>query len=849
MTARTYLRSFAGGEITPEMFGRFELKQFQTGLARARNFRILPHGPAENRAGFPFVNEVKDSTKRTILLPFVYSSDQSIVLEFGNQYIRFHTEGGTVLGTAQDISAVTQADPGVLTYVGADSFANGSWVYVAGAGGMTQLNGRYFRVGGLDAGANTFNLLDPAGNNIDTSGYTAYTSGGTIAPVYEITSPYLEADLYDLHFTQSADVLTITHPGYQQRELRRAGATSWSLTTLTFAPTQAAPTGVTATPSGAGASTYNYVVTALAGDGLEESLASSVATNTGVALTAAGAVWTITWAAATGAVRYNIYRELNGVYGYIGQAAGTSFADTNFEPDFQQTPPVGSDPFVGANNYPAAVGYHRGRRWLAGTVNKPQNLYGTRAGTESNMTSSIPTQDNDSINVRLTSKKANTIRHIVSLNDMLLLTSGAEWLVTTANSDILSPTTIDYKVQGEIGASNVPPVVTNSSVIYAQARGGRVRELKYSWEASKYNTHDITIMAPHLFKGFTVRQMAFQTGPYPTVWMIRSDGVLLGMTYLPEQEVIAFHRHDTDGDFESVCVVPEGDVDATYVVVKRTLQGRTVRTIERQDDRDFKRLQDAVFLDCGASLNNTISATLTPGAGATTDGTESVAFTAGSSVFVAGDVGRFIQYDFEEVDDEGVRLYKTAIAEITGYTSGTVVEARIDVAWPSTDAIASGGWRMTTTSVGGLWHLEGETVRVLADGAVHPDVVVSNGAITLEQGAGVVHVGLGYKCDAQTLPLLIETAAFGQTVKKNVNKVNLRVFASSGILVGPSFSKLREVKQRTTEPYGAPPDLSTERYNMTVTPNWDEDSPICVRQPDPLPLTLVALAPEIAYGG
>jgi hypothetical protein len=298
-------------------------------------------------------------------------------------------------------------------------------------------------------------------------------------------------------------------------------------------------------------------------------------------------------------------------------------------------------------------------------------------------------------------------------------------------------------------------------------------------------------------------------------------------------------------------VVPEGDIDAVYVIVKRTLNGRTVRTIERQDDRNFTRLRDAFCVDCGATLDNSIAATLTPGTGANVTGTEDVVFTAGSSVFASGDVGQFIyyDYDYEEVDDECVRQYKTAIAEITAYTSGTVVEATIREPWPSTAAIASGGWRLTTNTVGGLWHLEGETVKVLADGAVHPDVTVSDGTITLEQPAAVVHVGIGYTCDLKTLPIALEVQAFGQTFQKNVNRVHLRAFTSSGLKAGPSFDKLREVKQRTDEVYGEAPRLMTGRYNLMVSPSWDDDAPICVRQDDPLPLTLVALAPEAAYGG
>src|SRR5688572_6650887 len=235
-TTRQLLRSFAGGEITPELFGRLDLDKFQTGLARAKNFRILPHGPVQNRAGFQYVLETKDSTKASRLIPFVWSVDQTMHLEFGDQYVRFHTLGSTLLETGLTITGITQANPGVLTYTGADP-SNGQWMYLSGIVGMSQLNGRFVKVANVNAGANTFELTDiHGGANINTTSYPAYISGGTTARVYEVATPFLEAHLFDLHFTQSADVLTITHPSYAPRELRRVGATNWTLTTASFTP-------------------------------------------------------------------------------------------------------------------------------------------------------------------------------------------------------------------------------------------------------------------------------------------------------------------------------------------------------------------------------------------------------------------------------------------------------------------------------------------------------------------------------------------------------------------------------------------------------------------------------------
>lgn len=846
MSVKTLTRSFAAGEITPELFGRLDLVKNHTGLETARNFETLPHGPARNRSGFEYVIETKDSTKRSVLIPFIYSTEQSYELEFGNLYMRIHTAGGTVLEAAKNITAITKANPGVVTSV-AHGFSNGNWVYLAAIGGMTPLNGRYAKVAG--ATADTFQLTDLAGNNINTTAYAAYTAGGTASRVYEIATPYLEADLFGLHYTQSADVLTLVHPSYQQRELRRLGATNWTLTAFSLAPTIAAPTAVTvATGTSSGNALNEYKVTAVAADGLEESLGSAAAlgivrnitnatrANPGVFttsavhgfavdhpvlmqslggmvevngnhylvntvpttttftlkdvatgtplnttaftaytaggtvtlegvennLTVAGNYNNISCSPPAEAVRFNVYKKQSGLFGYIGQTAvGSMFKDDNITPDLGKTAPEAYDPFTAAGDYPGAVGYFQGRRWFAGTTNKRQNLWATKSGTESNMSYSIPTRDDDSIAIRLSARQANTIRHIVPLGDLLLLTSGAEWQITTQNSDAITPTSISYRPQDYIGASNVPPVVANGAVLYPQDRGGRVREFKYSWEQTGYKTNDISLMAPHLFDGYTITSMCFARAPQQIAWATRSDGVLLGLTYLPEHQVAAWHHHDTDGEFESVSSVPEGDEDFVYAIVNRTINGRTVRYIERKHSRQFDELEDAFFVDSGVTYDGAATVTISSG----------------------------------------------------------------------------------------LWHLEGATVSVLADGAVHPQVVVANGAIALEYEASKVHIGLPYTSDLKTLPMGLETQALGQGTNKNVNKAYVRVYRSSGVEIGPSLDKLTTVKQRTTEPYGSPPALMSREVPVALSPSWGPDGAIYVRQSDPLPVTVLSMTLEVAVGG
>lgn len=761
---KTLLRSFAGGEIAPELFARLDTAKFQTGLQKCLNFEVRPHGPVVNRAGTEYILETKTSAKRSVLIPFIFSTSQAYALEFGDLYMRIHTLAATVLTTGVTITGVTKANPGVVTYTGTDP-ANGTWLYLSSIGGMTELNGRYVKVANVNGGANTFELTDLNNANINTTSYTTYTSGGTASAVYEIVSPYAEADLEELEITQSSDVLTITHVGYPVYELRRVGATNWTFTAVTVTPAQAAPTGITVTPNAGGGVSYEYTVTAVSEDGREESLKGTPVANAACQdLSVAGAHNTITFTDAAGAVRYNVYRNSDGLYGYIGQCAnGTvGFADYNVTPDMTQTPPEQDDPVTGADNRPGAVGYFQSRRWFAGSNNKPSNVWASRSGTESNFTYSIPTQDSDAITARLTSRRANTILHLVELGDLLALTSSAEWLINNGGgTGPITPGNIDYRVQGGTGASYVRPVITDNSVLYAAAKGGHVREIEFSWQSQGYKSRDLSLMAPHLFDGYTITSMAWTRGPNPTCWCVRSDGLLLGLTYVPEHEVIAWHQHSTLGSFESVVAIPEGADDVLYFIVKRTIGGGTKRYVERLHSRQFATLADSFIVDAGLFYNGSAATTL-----------------------------------------------------------------------------------------GGLWHLVGETVSILADGAVVPQQTVSAaGQITLTVAASKVAIGKQITADLQTLPLTAEVEAFGQADQKNVNSVSLRINQSSACFIGPSFTELRETKHRTTEPYGSPPALRTGVVETDIVPSWGVDGTVCIRQTNPLPLTIVGIVPDAEYGG
>ena len=818
---RTFKQAFSGGEISPEMFGRISDTKFQQGAAIMRNFVAKPQGPAQNRPGFAFVREVKDSTKSTRLLPFTFNTTQTMILEFGEQYFRFHTQGQT------------------LFYNDGAAWNSGTNYVV---GDIALYNGVNY-------------YAKTAHSNSQPPNATNWYPLPTNPNIYEIPHSYAEADLFDVHYVQSADVLTLVHPLHPPKELRRLGATKWELKLIDFGSPIAAPTGVSVTaylpPStSTNADTkldHNYVVTAVKANLIDESNQSSTATaQNNIFVT--GAKNTITWNAVTGASRYRVYKDQGGIFGFIGETTTTTIVDDNIAPDFSRTPPIHENDFVGTGNYPGAVSYFEQRRVFAGTNNAPQSIWMTKSGTESNMSFGLPIRDDDRIEFRVAAREANTIRHIVPLTQLLLLTGSAEWRVTSVNSDAITPTSISVKPQSYVGANNSQPVIVNNSLVYGAARGGHVRELGYNWQANGFITGDLSLRAPHLFDNFTILDMSLAKAPIPVVWMVSSNGKLLGLTYVPEQQIGAWHQHDTDGLFESVACVSEGDDDVTYCVIKRTINGASKRYVERMGTRLFATQRDSFFVDAGSTYNGTntdTNRTVTISGGTNFTKGETVTVTVNYNLFNAPP--SVADKNDAIVIVDGTTLYRLTIL---GTSSQTVATAKLDKDLPvSLRNTGITSYEVARDKISGLDYLEGKTLNILADGAVHPQRVVSSGEISLERAASVVHLGLPYESDLNTLPLALQIEALGQGRVKNLNHVWLRVLESSGIFAGPSADKLVEAKQRTTEPYGTPPNLKTQDIKIMLTPQWQDNGQLFVRQTDPLPLTVVGLTLEAAIGG
>jgi hypothetical protein len=596
--------------------------------------------------------------------------------------------------------------------------------------------------------------------------------------------------------------------------------------------------------------TNNYVVTAVASDGVQQSAVSatvSVLNN----LDVTGSFNTITWEASPNAYQYYVYRELNGLFGYVGTTLATTltFNDNNIAVDMSITPPQYDPVFNSAGNYPGAVSYYQQRRCFGGTTDQPQNFWMTKSGTESDMSYSLPVQDTDRVAIGIAVREMSTIEHIIPLLQLILLTSSTEMSVSPINTDVITPSTIDPRPQSYIGASNVQPTIVNNSLIYCAARGGHVREMGYQWQIGGYVTGDVSLRAAHLFDNLTIADQAFMKCAWQVVWFVSSNGNLLGLTYVPEQSIGAWHHHVTDGAFQSIACVAEGAEDRLYAVISRTVNGQAVNYIERMSTRNFTAIEDCFFVDAGATFDGTNTTETTVAATADSDisgplvGTWNLAASAALFAYPAQtDAGSYLVLTGSDGNSYDFNILSTSSTEAANAIALTAVPAGVTFA-------ATTAWSWARPTIGGLTWLEGETVAILSDGAVQAQQVVTGGTVTIARPGTLVTIGLPYAPTIQTLPLAAQVDGMGQGRAKNINRCWVRLWQSGSVLAGPSLTSLAQYKQPRTEAYGQPPSLVTDEIEIVIPASWTTSGQVYITQTDPLPLTVVGLTVEAVMGG
>ncbi|MCX2192090.1 hypothetical protein LD112_04790 [Pantoea agglomerans] len=815
--------SFAGGEISPNVYGRVDLAKYSVALRRCRNFIVRQYGGIENRPGTRFIAEAKYPDRKCRLIPFQFSTVQTYALEFGHLYMRVFKDGGQVL--------------------------------------------------------NSSNVA------------------------YEIATPYAESDLFDLKFTQSADVMTICHKSYAPRELQRYAHDSWALVEVV---TKNGPfedinvdeskTVYASGETGTVTLTSNAAIFTAEQAGklfyLEQPSTDSVpvwetskkvtvglirrADNNYYRANTAGKTGTLrpshtegmAWDGWGGdsdddtGVQWEYLHSGNGLC-RISSVAANGLTATATVISRIPSNVVGSGKpsykwaryaWNSVNGYPGTVVYYQQRLFFAASTANPQTIWASRSGDYKDFGKSSPIADDDRITYTYAGRQVNEIRHLIDVGSLVALTSGGQFQITGDQNKVLTPSSFSFSSQGSDGASSTPPITVSNIALFIQEKGSVVRDLAYSFDVDGYQGSDLTVLANHLFQGYQLVDWSFTVVPYSAAWAIRNDGALLTLTYLRDQQVFAWSPQPTDGKFESTCSISEGTEDGVYFSVQRTVNGQVKRYIERLSSRQFTDDIDAFFVDCGLSYDgrNTDPArqmSIASSSGLWRWAGPFTVSVSGSSYFSASDVGDEIHFPYTESED-GVVVDKSIRMTIIEVISGNQVTAQASRDIPAfLQSVDTPAWRFARRQFSGLDHLEGKTVSILADANVETQKVVSGGVITLDSPGAVVHVGLPITAEFETLDINIANQETLLDKKLIIPQVSLLVNASRGVLAGTDGKNMYEYAQREYEFYDRPVEDATGTIDINIDANWGKGGRIYVKQSDPLPLSILAVIPSISVGG
>ena len=831
------LVNFAGGLLSKKLFGRVDLSTYPLGKSISRNFIGEVQGPDTYRGGSRFVLPTR-LNGLTSFVPFVFNDEQAYALAFSDGKFRVFTDGGVITEDPKTITGIVIAT-GVITS-NTHGYSTGDQILIYDVVGTEELNEKYFLVVKVDA--HTYTLKDLDGNAIDMTGYTAYVSGGKTERVYEVTSPYAEADLTGIKYAQKADLMYLVHRDYEPRKLLRLGETNWTISTFTrtadpfvkiiTGATQANPCAVTATGHGLVTGDLIEIYGVVGMTQLNGNTYSVVKTGAD----------NITLKDPTTLV------DINST-GYTAYSSGGYL--------FKQ------------GNMPGAVAFYGARVFYGGTSDDPETFYGSMAPADDgtpqfdNFTTGSDPEDSIVFPIASQNNTADRIHWFTGTNRFLAIgTLGGIYKAYGATEAApISGTDITAQPVDFYGVQNIQPARIGTSVFYVQRGGLILNRFSYSFLEESYTSEDLNILSDEVTSP-GIDRIALQQGDINILWARRTDGVLLGVSTKEQEKIAAWHTHylgGTDVKVLDMCGEPRSNnSDDLWLVVERTIDGVTRRYIEyfTADDvlpefedfysndldadtdayerRQYEVAKQLVRVDSSLMLDTSQAVTLTPdavtGAGIT--------FTAGGNVFSATDVGR-------RIVKKHVTGYEYGIAEITAYVSATEVECEILQDFDSTDLIASENWFLTVTEISGLDHLEGESVTILADASVHPARTVSGGSVTLDAPATVVVVGLGYTGWLKTMPLESRSVSgSSMAMVSTINKIGVLFRHTLGSKFGTDPYNMEQMIFRTTnDRTNQPPPLFTGMEEVLIPDGYGLQKFVNVIQDQPLPCTVQAIIP------
>jgi hypothetical protein len=797
--------AFNAGEISPRMYGRFDHSKYNNALKTATNVLALPQGPIQRRTGTEHVLEVKSSASNTRLIPFQFSSTDAFVLEFGNNYIRFYQDKA----------------------------------------------------------------------NVESSG----------SP-YEVTTTYTAAQVDAISYVQYGNAMYLAHPSHPPRVLTRNSTTDWDLVDIVLSPpptyeygytpsqgvTLSATTGTGITATGDAGMAFlsgdvgryltsqdadepgkavvvGYTSATVVTVDILEDFSSTALENIQLDLSPIGDI-TITSTNGDGGVGEkltiaskggspNLFRSIDvgnyllmhgGVIKITEYTSGTQVKGI-VEKSLNNTDDTSvwtleSSQWTGGRGYPSAVGLFQERLIFGGTDTSPQTLWWSEQGIFEGF--GVGSDDEDSIQLDISSAKANSISWISSAKDLVIGTTGAEIALQASSAGPITPSNPPDQSKTYHGSQEQAPLVVGSEVLFIGGNSRKIRSFKYDFNDDAFAAQDLLSLADHFTsQDVTIEEMAYSDDPDSQIYVTLSSGDMLIGTYERAQDVIGWTKQSTDGSFEKVAIISENNEDTVYTIVNRTIDGSTVRYVEAFDSGDGTK-ETHVFSDSAIEVrpsSKSITAITAASPGVVT--ASSHGFSDGDTVYMMDIVG------MTELNGKSY-----TVANKTTNTFELTNSSGNDIDTSSFTAYTSGGTaNKQSTSISGLDHLEGETVEIKAEGAAAPSQTVASGSITLDNPAGIVVVGMPYTSTIKTLRYPFSSLGNSQIAGRvRWTSADLLVHNSSAPIVnGESVAS-----RNGDDNMNAAVPLFSGFYEFAAN-EWDDKGELLITKTGPFPLVLLGI--------
>lgn len=726
--------NFTAGELSTLINSRTQFQRYFNGSEILENWVVLAQGPIFRRKGFRFIGEVKDSTKKTRIIPFEFSTVQTYAIELGAGYLRFFSAQGQVLD-------------------------------------------------------NSSNIL-------------------------EISNPYSENELFDIKFVQDSDVIYMAHPNHPIQKLIRVASNDFTLNPVDLVKGPYIDENIISTDEvrlTGGVWTEGSTLTLTASGGHTPFTSDHV-----------GGLWKVR--SGTGIAHVKIT-------GFTSSTVVTVVAQNDVPQSLHNTASFNwsEGEFSNARGFAGAITFHEQRMVLAGSIYAPQKVWFSKSNADYE-NFEVGTNADDPFLITIASQRGDPIRWLFSDQALFVGTAGSIFrIISSRNSPALAPDDIDAKRQISYGCSSIQPELVGQSPIYMQKNNKTVRLITFDIDSDKYKAVDITIDSDHITDG-GITSFEYQQIPLSSLWTVRTDGQIARLTLEQDQQVQAWSRYVTQGNFESVAIVSDAeDNDEIYTIVKRTINGVVKRFVEVQEPNYEVDNLNRFYVDSGLTYNGTQSSTITISGNT---------FTADSSTFESGDIGKEIH-----------QLIGKGRAKITGFTDSQNVTVSIIETFSSATLLPN-EWAIAIKNITGLGHLEGETVTINSDGATVPNKTVSSGAIEIDNAGSIIHVGLSYSSKQKNMP--IESLALSGIIGtsqhkiKRIDSVVIRFDKTlGGKIIDFNNNETPITARSLVDNMNEVPDLNSGDEEIILGTGWDRLGQIEIIQDEPQPMTIKSITYKV----